>query len=68
MMSDSSVAERASDQVRESGRVLAVLFIYLAAFALSLLIFLRGLHSLAFLLLFGVWLVLAIWLHRTGRP
>lgn len=68
MMSDSSAVERALDQPRESGRVLAFLFVYLAAFAVSLLIFLRGLHSFAFVLLIGVWLILAIWLHRMGRP
>lgn len=67
MMSDSPAVERALDQTSESGRVLAALQIYLAAFVLSLFLFLHGFHPLAFVALIVVWTVLAFWLQKGGR-
>ena len=55
------------DPCTKSGRVRTVLLTYLAGFTLSLVLFLRGHHSLAFVLLIGVWAVLSFWLHKGGR-
>jgi hypothetical protein len=51
----------------DSGKVLAALLIYLVAFTLALLLFVRGFHSIAYITLFAVWAVLAAWLQKAGR-
>lgn len=56
-----------SNQSGNSGKVLAVLLIYLAAFVLAVALFLHGYRSLAFVALVAVWAALAFWLQKGGR-
>lgn len=54
-------------QQDDSGKALAALLIYLVAFVLTLFLFVRGFHSLAFVTLIVVWAVLAAWLQKGDR-
>ena len=54
-------------QTNDSGKALAALLIYLVAFVLTLFLFVRGFHSLALVVLFAVWAVLAVWLQKGDR-
>jgi small-conductance mechanosensitive channel len=64
---DTSLTTAALNQSNDSGKALAALLIYLVAFVLALLLFVHGLHSVAFLLLIAVWAMLASWLQKGGR-